>query len=339
MQVPIDFPRRQVLRAIGGLLLLIAAGETTALASPPEDSSPGSSPTETPPPLRVVATTGMAADLLRRVGGDRLEVIALMGEGVDPHLHRPGRSDLRRMLRADLVVAQGLDLEARLAPVLRRLHESGRMVWWLGELVPPDHLLRDPAAPEMADPHVWMDPRLWASTARGLGERLAARDPAGASVYRARAEATAVELEALHARGLAAVATIPTAQRLVVTAHDAFGYFGRSFGLEVMALQGLSTATEAGIADLERLVDVLVERRVPAVFLESTISPRAVEAMLAGVQARGGEASLGGTLHADALGPAGSGADTVLGMIRHDLLVVVEGLGGDASLLEAEAPR
>jgi len=334
VQVPIDCLRRRVLRAIGGLVLLIAAGETTA----------GAATLDAPPPelatkVRVVVTTGMAADLLRQVGGDRLEVIALMGEGVDPHLHRPGRSDLRRMLRADLVIAHGLGLEARLAPVLRRLEESGRRVWWLGDLVPSESLRRDPAAPEVADPHLWMDPLLWATTARGLGDRLAGLDPAGADEFRGRAETTARGLEALHAEGLAAVATIPMPQRLVVTAHDAFGYFGRSFGLEVMALQGLSTASEAGIADLERLVEVLVERRVPAVFLESTISPRAVEAMLAGVRARGGSASLGGTLHADALGPAGRGADTVLGMIRHDLRVVVEGLGGDAAILEAEAPR
>jgi manganese/zinc/iron transport system substrate-binding protein len=278
--------------------------------------------------LRVVATTGIAADLMRQVGGDRVEVVSLMPADADPHLFRPGRSDLRTMLEADLVVAHGLGLEGRLADALDRLEASGTPLLRLGELADPADLLADPAAPDAPDPHLWMDPQLWGRLALAVAAELASLDAAGAASHRARGEAHAAELAAIDALAVAAIETVPPASRVLVTAHDAFSYLGRRYGIEVAAVQGISTESEAGLQAIESIVALVSSRQVPAIFIERTVSPRPIEAVVAGVAAAGGEVAVGGTLYSDALGAEGSGADTVAGMLQHNLRTIVEGLGG-----------
>lgn len=297
----------------------------------------GAAPAEPEGRLRVVATTGIAADLLRQVGGDRIAVDALVGAGVDPHLFRPGRSDLRKLLDADLVVAHGLGFEGRMGDALARLEAAGRPVLLLGPLTDPALLLADAETPEAPDPHLWMDPIIWGDLAIAVAVRLGEIDPEGAAGHAERAEAHAARLRELDAAIRAAFESVPEGRRVLVTAHDAFGYLGRRYGLEVEAVQGLSTESEAGLRRIEQLAKLIREREIPAIFIESTVPPRPIEAVIAGVRAAGGSVALGGTLHSDGLGPAGSGADSVEGMLRGNATMIVAALGGDASPLKERA--
>ncbi len=279
--------------------------------------------------VRAVATTGMVADLVRHVGGDRVEVEALIAPGIDPHLHKPTRSDLGRILAADLVFANGVLLEGRMIDSLERASASGRRVHLVAEeiLERRDLPADDPLA---ADPHLWMDPAVWATGIDVVLEALAAADPEGAAIYRENADRHREEILALDAYAAEVLASVPVEQRVLVTAHDAFGWFGRRYGYEVLAIQGLSTESEAGVRDIERLVAVLVARGVPAVFVESTVAPRHIEALLAGAAARGHEVVIGAELFSDAMGTDGTYEGTYLGMIDHNATSIARALGGDA---------
>ena len=277
----------------------------------------------------VVCTVGMVADVARAVAGDRAEVSTLIGPGVDPHLHKPTRSDIGRLMQADLIVAVGLHLEGRMEETLDRADKSGRMVVRVGELVPETSLAK--AKGENAtDPHLWMDPRLWAATAVPISKALSRIDPDGAATYARNTATLTKELEALDAWAVQRLATVPKGSRVLVTAHDAFEYFGRRYGFEVVGIQGISTESEAGVRDIERIVDLLVERRIPAVFVESTVPPRHIEALVAGAQARGHEVVIGGELFSDAMGGGGTYEGTYPGMIDHNITMITRGLGGEA---------
>lgn len=279
--------------------------------------------------LRAVATTGMVADLVREVGGDRVEVVTLIAPGIDPHLHKPTRSDLAKILEADLVFANGLLLEGRMVDSLERAAASGRRV----HLVASEILERVDPPPEpalAADPHLWMDPAVWAIGIEVVREALVAADPDGAAVYRVNADRHRTELESLDAYAAEVLASVPPERRVLVTAHDAFGWFGRRYGYEVLAIQGLSTDSEAGVRDIERLVDVLVDQGVPAVFVETTVAPRSIEALRAGASARGHEVAIGGELFSDALGAGGTYEGTYAGMIDHNATSIAAALGGVA---------
>lgn len=273
----------------------------------------------------VVATTAMVADLARGVGGGALAVESLMGEGVDPHLYRPTRADIARLLRADLVLANGLRLEGRMTEVLERA-STGRPVVAVAEALPRAALRRHPDYPDAADPHVWMDPVLWADCAAPVAAAVArlGPDPApGLAALRARH----AEVAAYAAR---AFAPIPAAARLLVTAHDAFAYFGARFGLEVASIQGLSTEAEASLARIEALVAQIAERRVGAVFPETSVPDRAVRALIEGAGARGQRVALGGALFSDSMGRPGTYRGTYEGMMDHNITTIARALGGDA---------
>ncbi len=273
----------------------------------------------------VVATTAMVAELARGVAGEAAAVESLMGEGVDPHLYRPTRADLARLLRAELVLANGLRLEGRMTEVLDRA-AAGRPVVAVAESLPRDALRRHPDYPDAADPHVWMDPLLWADCAAPVAaalERLGLHAAPGLLALRARH----AELAAYAAR---AFAPIPAAARLLVTAHDAFGYFGARFGLEVASIQGLSTEAEASLARIESLVAQLAERRVAAVFPETSVPDRAVRALIEGAGARGQRVALGGALFSDSMGRPGTYRGTYEGMMDHNITTIARALGGQA---------
>jgi manganese/zinc/iron transport system substrate-binding protein len=274
----------------------------------------------------VVATTGMVADLVRGVGGDRVRVETLIAPGTDPHLYKPTRTDLGRIVRADLLVANGLHLEGRLDEALRRAEDAGRRVCRVADDLPRDRLLADEAG-DHADPHVWMDPSLFALAIAPIRAALSEIAPAHAATFRTNAERLTDDLAALDAETEAALALVPPHRRVLVTAHDAFGYLGRRYGFEVVGIQGISTESEAGVRDLRRLVDLLVERDLPAVFVESTVPPRQVEALIAGAAARGRSVSIGGELFSDAMGAAGTPEGTYPGMIRHNARTIAEALG------------
>jgi manganese/zinc/iron transport system substrate-binding protein len=278
--------------------------------------------------LRIVATTSILADLAREVAGDRAEVIGLMGPGVDPHLYRASEGDVARMSRADVILYNGLGLEGRMGEVLRRL---GDRTYAVAGAVPAERRLRSEDFEGQYDPHVWMDAGRWAEAARALAEHLATRDPDHAEGYRAHAEAYAERLDGLAAYVRQRVEAIPEGQRVLVTAHDAFGYFGEAYGMEVRGLQGLSTATEAGTADVQTLAAFVAERRIPALFVETSVSPRAIEAVRQAVRARGFDVRIGGDLYSDALGGPGSGAETYEGMLRHNADTIADALGAPPS--------
>lgn len=279
-------------------------------------------------PLRIVCTTGMVADLVRNVAGDRAKVVALLGEGVDPHLYKPTRADIASLASADVVFYNGLLLEGKMTDALVRVASSGRKVHAVTEMLDEASLIEPDGAEGHPDPHVWMDPRAWSAGALAVRDRLIEADPAGADAYRANADAYVARLLALDRYAEETLATIPASARVLVTAHDAFNYFGRRYNFEVVGIQGISTESEAGLRDVERLVSLICDRAVPAVFVESTVSSRGVEALIAGARARGHAVRVGGQLYSDAMGPPGTPAGTYVGMIEHNVNTIAASLGG-----------
>ena len=281
-------------------------------------------------PVRVVATTSMIADLAREIGGDRVTVEGLMGPGIDPHLYRPRESDVARLVGADLVLYNGLELEGKMGEVLEQVEGRGIVAEPVAEAIGEESLLAPAEFQGNPDPHVWMDVALWRRVSTAVAHALVALDPTHAATYVAHAEAYQQRLTALDGWVRQQVERVPPSRRVLVTAHDAFNYFGRAYGFEVRGLQGISTATEAGTADVRDLAAFVAERRIPALFVESSVSQRSIEAVIQAVRARGGAVRIGGSLFSDALGDAGSPEGTYEGMIRHNVTAIVDGLAPDA---------
>lgn len=309
--------------AVGGLLAALVA----ACGPVGEQALPDLSGKDE---LRVVTTVGMVTDAVERVGGDRVRVEGLMGPGVDPHLYKASEGDVRRLERADAIFFVGLHLEAKMADVLERVGER-RLARPCGEGIARERLRRPAAFEGQYDPHVWFDVALWTGCVEAIRDALVEADPAHAETYRANAARYLAELEALDEEVRRRVATVPSGQRVLVTAHDAFGYFGRAYGFEVVGLQGISTASEAGAKDVDRLASFIADRRIPAVFVESSVSPRTIEAVREAVRARGFDVEVGGELFADAMGSAGTPEGTYVGMVRHNVEAIVRALRGEAS--------
>lgn len=280
--------------------------------------------------LTVVATTAMIADPARVIAGPHAQVTALMGEGVDPHLYKPTRNDMAALLAADLILYNGLHLEGRMTDALNRVAADGTPTHAVTERLDPKTLHSEDGNADQADPHVWMDPLAWLETTRVTTDALATAAPEHAETFRANATDYQDQLRALDAYARQTIATIPEGQRVLVTAHDAFHYFAARYGLEVHAIQGLSTESEAGVRDIENLVELLVSRDIRAVFVESSVSDRNIKALVAGAAARGHTVALGGTLYSDATGPAGTYEGTYIGMLDHNITTIVRALGGTA---------
>ncbi|MEM1330106.1 MAG: zinc ABC transporter substrate-binding protein [Planctomycetota bacterium] len=278
----------------------------------------------------IVATVGMVADVVRSVAGDRADVVGLMGAGVDPHLYKPTRSDVQRLLGADVIFYNGLLLEGKMTDALIRAATSGKKVHAVTELLDEQFLLEPEDFEGLYDPHVWMDPGAWARTVGVVRDKLIEFDPEGEAEYRANAEAYAADLAELDAYATRVLESVPEGQRVLVTAHDAFNYFGRRFGYEVVGIQGISTESEAGVQDIERLVGLLVDNSIGAVFVESTVSDRNISALITGASARGHQVVIGGELFSDAMGDDGTYEGTYIGMIDHNVTTVARALGGDA---------
>lgn len=275
----------------------------------------------------IIATTGMIADAARRIGGGPVQ--ALMGPGMDPHGYRQTRSDIVALARADLVLWHGLFLEAQMEDFLIELAARSPVVA-VAEALPQDLLLGNPQYPGRFDPHVWMDPVLWAQVVDRIEAALTEVFPAHAAAHAANAASFKTEIADLGTYAEGILATVPAGARVLVTAHDAFGYFGRAYGFEVMGIQGLSTESEAGLARIGELVDVLVDRRIGAVFVESSVSDRSMRALIEGAAAKGHQVVIGGELFSDAMGPDGSYEGTWLGMIDHNVTLIARALGGTA---------
>jgi manganese/zinc/iron transport system substrate-binding protein len=272
--------------------------------------------------VRVLATTGMVADLARRVGGDRVEVASIMDASVDPHTYKASARDLERLRGADLVLYNGLHLEGKMADVLAKLARR-KPVEAIAEAVPAERLLD--AGEGAHDPHIWFDVALWAETTGPVADALAEIDPDHAEGYRTRAAAVRDEWLALDAWVRERIATIPRDRRVLVTSHDAFRYFGRAYDIEVTGLQGISTVLEAGVKDRQRIVDLVIRRGIKAIFVETTVPSRTIEAVRADCRAKGHEVRVGGTLFSDAMGTKPP-EDEYIGMVRANVVRIVEAL-------------
>ncbi|WP_336057600.1 metal ABC transporter solute-binding protein, Zn/Mn family [Nitratireductor sp. CH_MIT9313-5] len=302
-------------------LLLIGAGALGVAALPVSALSAEK--------LSVVATTSMIADAARQVGGDLVEVRGLMGPGVDPHSYRPTRTDILAMTKADVVLWHGLYLEAQMEEFM---HNLGRRkpVIPVAESLPRDVLLGHDDYEDKFDPHVWMVPTLWEGVVRAVHEVLIERHPDGKAVFDSNLDVHLEELKALEAYARDALETIPQSRRVLVTAHDAFKYFGEAYGVEVLGIQGISTQSEAGLNRITELVDILVERQISAVFVESSVSDRNMRALIEGAAAKGHRVKIGGQLFSDAMGQADSYEGTYVGMIDHNVTTITRALGGSA---------
>lgn len=310
---------------VAALLLLLGCGE-----DPQASQGAAGQPAGATESLTIVATTGMIGDIVRRVVGERGEVRVLMGAGVDPHLYQPTRDDMGALLGADVVFYNGLLLEGRMTDALVRAALGDRGVHPVTELIDAQYLVQPEDLEGKDDPHVWMDPTAWSKAVEVVRDRLIDREPASRELFTENADAVLAEIAELDAYCEGSLHSVPEAQRVLVTAHDAFGYFGRRYGYEVLGIQGLSTESEAGVRDIERLVDLLVDRQIKAVFVESTVSERNIKALIAGAKARGHDVTIGGELFSDAMGPGGTYEGTYVGMIDHNATTIARALGGEA---------
>lgn len=279
-------------------------------------------------PVRVTTTTNFITDTVARIGGERVEVTGLMGPGVDPHLYRASAGDVQALRGADVILYGGLQLEGRMADLLGDLARR-QPTKAVTDGIPREQLLAPaPGSGEEHDPHVWFDVPLWAQVSRTIAATLIDRDPAHAAEYRAGLDAYLAELSALDAEIAQRLATIPPQRRVLVTSHDAFAYFGRRYGLEVAGIQGISTAAEATTADVERVAQLVAERELPAVFVESSVPRQTIDALLAAASQRRARVRVGGELYTDAAGEPGTPEGTYAGMLRANAERIAEGLTG-----------
>jgi manganese/zinc/iron transport system substrate-binding protein len=277
--------------------------------------------------INAVTSTGMIKDIVENVGGERVQVTGLMGPGVDPHLYKATAGNVTTLMNADIIIYNGLHLEAQLGEVLEQM-AARSVTLAVADGIDQADLLAPPEFEGAFDPHVWMDVSLWMDAVRVVRDKLIEIDPAHAEIYESNATGYLAELEDLHQYVLNQAAQLPPEQRVLITAHDAFNYFGRAYGFEVRGLQGINTATEASTADVQDLAEFIVERRIPAIFVETSVPTRTIDAVRAAVQSRGFEVSLGGELFSDAMGNPGTPEGTYIGMIQHNIDTIINALSG-----------
>jgi len=311
----------------GGSGAAAGAGPGPGAGAGPGAPSPGGADRA---PYTAAATVGMVADIVRRVAGERARVNGIIGEGVDPHLYKATRNDVNTLLAADVIFYSGLMLEGKMADALIRVATQGKPVFAVTELIDEAYLLEPKEFAGHFDPHVWMDVQGWMKGVEVVALKLGEYDPANAADYRDNADAYLKELEQLDQYVRTSIATIPEGGRVLVTAHDAFNYFGRAYDMEVMGIQGISTESEAGLEDINRLVELIVQRRVKAVFVETSVADKNVRALIEGAGARDWKVRIGGSLFSDAMGRAGTYEGTYIGMIDHNATVITRALGGQA---------
>lgn len=278
--------------------------------------------------LNIVTTIGQITDITREVGGDHVEVTGLMGPGTDPHLYVASASDVDKIQNADIIFYNGLFLEAQMEEILEQIGENKPAIP-VSRDIDRDILLPSAQYEDEYDPHIWFDVTLWSEAVKTVRDVLVEQDPANAEDYNANAEAYLVRLQDLHQYVQDRAAELPAEQRVLVTAHDAFNYFGRAYGFEVLGLQGISTASEASTADVQDLADYIAENQIRAIFVESSVPVRNIEAVQAAVANRDWNVEIGGELFSDAMGDAGTPEGTYIGMVEHNIDTIVGALLGD----------
>nr|WP_281261212.1 zinc ABC transporter substrate-binding protein [Desmospora activa] len=276
-------------------------------------------------PIRVTTTTGMVADIVKNVGGEHVEVTALMGPGVDPHLYKASQGDIGRLAKAHMIFYNGLQLEGNMEDILKKLSHE-KPVIPVAETIPAEKLKKLEDEGGKTDPHIWFDVQLWIEAVKVVEKELAKADPDHRDDYRQQSQAYIAELEELDQYAQEEIKSIPSKQRVLVTAHDAFGYFGDAYDIEVVGLQGINTASEYGLRDIQRVAKIISDRNVKAVFIESSVSKQSIEAVVKGAQQRGQTIKIGGELFSDAMGAEGTEEGTYIGMVRHNVDTIVSAL-------------
>ncbi|SDG71537.1 metal ABC transporter solute-binding protein, Zn/Mn family [Winogradskyella thalassocola] len=276
--------------------------------------------------LNIVTTTTMITDLVQNIGGDMINIQGLMGSGVDPHLYKASEGDVSKLVNADIIFYSGLHLEGKLVEVLEKMESSQKTTIALSNALDKNTLIGSEYFASNYDPHVWFDINYFQQFAKKTAAVLSKKDPENAQTYEANKNAYIVKLEALQNNIKQTIETLPKEKRILVTAHDAFNYFGKAYGFEVVGLQGISTATEAGVQDVQKLATFIIEKNIKAIFIESSVPKRTIEALQASVKSKGHDVEIGGTLYSDALGNAGTPEGTYIGMFEYNVNTIVNAL-------------
>lgn len=309
---------KQAIFGFSLFFLMILTACTSAETNPAGEQASGK--------LQIVTTIGQITDIVQIVGGEYVQVTGLMGPGTDPHLYVASASDVDKLQSADIIFYNGLFLEAQMEEIFEQLAERKTVVP-VSRDIDRGRLLDSPTYAGEYDPHIWFDVTLWMEAVKTVQAVLTEKDPAHAETYKANAEAYLKQMEELHSYVQQKAAELPAEQRVLITAHDAFNYFGRAYGFEVRGLQGISTQAEASTSDVQELADFIAENKIKSVFVESSVPIRNVEAVQAAVSSRGFEVTIGGQLFSDAMGDANTPQGTYLGMVRHNIDTIVKGLG------------
>ncbi|EPR72250.1 Manganese ABC transporter, periplasmic-binding protein SitA [Winogradskyella psychrotolerans RS-3] len=276
--------------------------------------------------LNIVTTTTMITDLVQNIGGDMINIQGLMGSGVDPHLYKASEGDVSKLVNADIIFYSGLHLEGKLVEVLEKMESSQKITIALSDALDENTLIGSKYFASNYDPHVWFDINYFQQFAKKVANVLSKKDPENAQKYEANKNAYIVKLETLQNNIKQTIETLPKGKRILVTAHDAFNYFGKAYGFEVVGLQGISTATEAGVQDVQKLATFIIEKNIKAIFIESSVPKRTIEALQASVKSKGHDVEIGGTLYSDALGSAGTVEGTYIGMFEYNVNTIVNAL-------------
>ncbi len=276
--------------------------------------------------INVVTTTSMITDLVKNIGGDYINLQGLMGSGVDPHLYKASEGDVSKLSEADIIFYNGLHLEGKLVEVFEKMAHQNKKTIALSDALDERTLIGSEFFASNYDPHIWFNVDYWKEATKFVVLQLSEALPEHQAVFKTNGEAYLNKLETLKTKLNKIIQTLPEDKRVLVTAHDAFNYFGKSFGFEVVGLQGLSTATEAGVQDVQKLSDFIIERKVKAIFIESSVPKRTIEAVKAAVNAKKHEVEIGGSLYSDALGNPGTAEGTYIGMFEYNVNTIVNAL-------------
>jgi manganese/zinc/iron transport system substrate-binding protein len=275
--------------------------------------------------LQIVTTTGMIKDAVEHVVGDKADVIALMGPGVDPHLYKATQGDLQKLTDADIIFYNGLHLEGKMGEVLEKLGKT-KPVIAVASRIKEEQLRAVPGFQGTHDPHIWFDVKLWENAVLAVSDFMKQHDKANADLYDANSKKYLTRLDSLHEAVKISIQEIPKEQRVLITAHDAFGYFGDAYEIEVRGLQGISTVSEFGLKDVTELVNFIISRKIKAIFVETSVSQKSIEAVREGCQQKNWDVKIGGSLYSDAMGQAGTPDGDYIGMVSANVRTIVTAL-------------
>ena len=276
--------------------------------------------------LKIVTTTTMNTDMVKNIGGDNVDVQGLMGSGVDPHLYKASEGDVSKLFNADVIIYSGLHLEGKLEDIFEKMRKQQKKTIAVSDAIDKSGLISSEYFASSYDPHIWFHIGYWKQATQFVIDELKKLDPANAEKFEKNGQAYIAKLDVLATEIGVTIETLPVEKRILVTAHDAFNYFGKLHNFEVVGLQGLSTATEAGVQDVQQLANFIIEKNVKSIFVESSVPKRTIEALQAAVKSKGNEVTIGGTLYSDALGNAGTVEGTYIGMYQYNVKTIVDAL-------------